>query len=78
MVEIQIRKLLSQEFGLPTEALASTAPIFSAGLLDSLSSIRLVLSLEQYFGIHVSPLDISLEDVDTIESIAGTVIRLRG
>jgi acyl carrier protein len=76
-MEEKIRKILNQEFGLTSDGLGADQPIFSSGLLDSLSSLRLVMSLEQHFGVHVSPLDISLDDVDTINGIAATVMRLK-
>jgi acyl carrier protein len=76
-MEEKIRMILTQEFGLTADGLGGDQPIFSSGLLDSLSSLRLVMSLEQNFGVRVSPLDISLDDVDTINSITATVTRLR-
>lgn len=71
-----IRSILDKEFGLDTAALAGDAPIFSAGLLDSLSSLRLLMSLESTFGVPISPLDVSLDDVDTLDKITETVTRL--
>ena len=77
-MEEKIRIILSSEFGLMADSLDADKPIFSSGLLDSLSSLRLVMSLEQNFGVRVSPLDISLDDVNTINCITATVIRLKG
>lgn len=74
----QVKQVLHQEFGLQIDNLETDAPIFSSGLLDSLSSLRLVMSLERYFGVSVSPLDVSLEDVDTIDGICETIRRLKG
>jgi acyl carrier protein len=76
-MEEKIRRILSREFGLMADSLELDQPIFSSGLLDSLSSLRLVMSLEKFFGVHVSPLDISLDDVNTINCITATVIRLK-
>ncbi len=77
-MEETVRRILSSEFGLMADSLDVDQPIFSSGLLDSLSSLRLVMSLEQNFGVRVSPLDISLDDVNTINFITATVIRLKG
>ena len=74
----QVKQVLHQEFGLQINDLGADDPIFSSGLLDSLSSLRLVMSLEQYFGVSVSPLDVSLEDVDTVNGICETIQRLKG
>ena len=76
-MEEKIRSILTTEFGLMADGLDSDHPIFSSGLLDSLSSLRLVMSLEHNFGVRVSPLDISLDDVNTINCIAATVMRLK-
>lgn len=76
--DAEIRAILSTEFGLDTDGLAPTDALFSSGRLDSLSSLKLLMSLESIFGVAISPLDVSLEDVDSIEQIAATVIRLRG
>ncbi len=75
--DAQIRRILGTEFGLDTEKLAGDTALFSRGLLDSLSSMKLLLALESAFGIKISPLDISLEDVDTIAEIEATVRRLK-
>ncbi len=76
--EAEIRQILKAEFGLDAENLATDAPIFSSGLLDSLSSMKLLVALEAAFGIKISPLDVSLEDVDTIAQIDASVARLKG
>ena len=75
--EANVRSILSSEFGVNAEILDADAPIFSSGLLDSLSSLRLLMSLEQHFGFSVSPLDVSLEDVDSIGKITETIERLQ-
>lgn len=76
-VEENVRSILSSEFGLDTTALAGDAPLFSSGLLDSLSSLRLLMSLEKEFRLSISPLDVSLDDVDSIDLITATVNRLQ-
>ena len=75
--EEQIRAVLGGEFGLDVDNLANEAPIFSSELLDSLSSLRLLMSLEKQFGLSISPLDVSLEEVDSIGKIVETVERLK-
>lgn len=75
--DAEIRALLNREFGLDVDALDAEAAIFSSGLLDSLSSMKLLVALEAAFGIKISPLDISIEDVDSIAQIDATVTRLK-
>ncbi|MFK7763598.1 MAG: phosphopantetheine-binding protein [Roseobacter sp.] len=76
-IETSIRTILSTEFGVDGDTISEDEKLFSSGLLDSLSSLRLLMSLEQNFGVTVSPLDVSLDDVDTIGKITETVHRLK-
>ncbi|MEX0275906.1 MAG: phosphopantetheine-binding protein [Ruegeria sp.] len=76
-VEESVRSILSSEFGLDSSSLETDAAIFSAGLLDSLNSLRLLMMLESQFGLSISPLDVSLDDVDSISKITETVNRLK-
>lgn len=73
----QILKLLQSEFGLNKENLNMDSKIFSEGMLDSLSSLQLIMHLESLFDIAVSPLDVSIDDIDTINSMAALVHRKR-
>jgi len=72
-----IRQMLADEFGLE-EDLAFDQALFSSGLLDSLNSLEILVYLEKKFGLKISPLDVALDDFDTVNSIVGVVERLRG
>lgn len=76
-VDYEVREILQAEFGLDASNLNGKESIFESGLLDSLSSLKLLMVLETKFGLSISPLDISLEDVDSIEKITATVNRLQ-
>jgi acyl carrier protein len=73
----EVNAILSSEFGLDTSELNPADPLFSTGRLDSLSSLKLLMSLESAFGLSISPLDVSLEDIDSVEKIESTITRLR-
>lgn len=77
-LENDVRSVLDADFGVKVNELEDDTPIFSSGMLDSLGSVRLLLSLEDKFGVSISPLDVTLEDVDSIAKIAETVRRLQG
>ena len=77
MLETDIRNLLKREFGLDSSSLGTEDALFSSGLLDSLSSVNLLAVLETEFGVTISPLDVSIEDVDSIASVMRTIERLR-
>lgn len=72
-----IRRILKDHLGLDTADLSGDELLFSSGRLDSLNSLRLLLALEGEFGVSISPLDVSLEDVDSINKITGTIDRLK-
>lgn len=76
-VKESVKKILETEFGLDTVGLGDWDSLFSDGPLDSLSSLKLLVALEKTFGLSISPLDVSLEDIDTVASIVATVERLQ-
>lgn len=67
-----IRLLVIESLGLEPE-IADDAPLFSSGLLDSLSAVKLLFTINDDLGISLSPLDVALDDFDTIDSIVATV-----
>ena len=72
-----VRRILKDHLGLDTADLSGDDLLFSSGRLDSLNSLRLLMALEEEFGISISPLDVSLEDVDSIDKITATIDRLK-
>ncbi len=66
-----VRTLLSEQFGL--RGLSDAAPIFSAGVLDSMDVLQLIIELEQLFGIKVPVFEVSLDTFDSIDAIAAFV-----
>ena len=71
----KIVTILADNFGLDA-GIDHDTPLFSSGLLDSLSSVRLLLLLEQSFEIKVSPLDVEIDDINSVKQIVATVERL--
>ena len=67
-METEIRKLLNKHFSLP-ENLSVDEPIFSSSLLDSLNSVQLISILQKDFDVHIDPLEVSIEDIDTVKKI---------
>ncbi len=60
------RELVSKPELLP---LKNDTPLLETGILDSLSVLRLVLFLEQQFGIVVAPEELIPENFETVEAI---------
>ena len=60
------RELVSKPELLP---LKNDTPLLETGILDSLSVLKLVLFLEQQFGIVVAPEELIPENFETVEAI---------
>ena len=68
----KIRSLVIENLGLEPD-IADDTLLFSSGMLDSLSAVSLLFSLNDDLGITLSPLDVALDDFDSIELIVATV-----
>ncbi|GAB3253141.1 acyl carrier protein [Chitinimonas naiadis] len=77
---------LSKVIGQEIETLAYLAPgelssdtaLFSAGIIDSLNLIQLVMFVEKQCGIRVPAEDLTLEYWDSVDRIVGYVARRTG
>jgi len=52
------------------EELTESTPLIAGGILDSLATVRLVMFLEEHFGIEVQAHEVSADNLDTLERIA--------
>lgn len=70
-----VKEFILQEFlpGENPDDLTDETPLFSAGLLDSIASLKLVSFLEEQYGIKVEPSDIVADNLDNLDLIAGFV-----
>lgn len=68
----KIRALVIDNLGLDVNVDDDTL-LFSSGLLDSLSAVSLLFALNDDLGISLSPLEVSLDDFDSISMITLTV-----
>ncbi len=75
MITDSVRAFLMQEFfrGESVDALDDDQPLVSSGLLDSVATLKLVLYLEECFGISIDSNDIADGQLDTLRSIEGLV-----
>lgn len=53
--------------------LTEKTPLLSAGILDSLATVQLVVHLEDTYHIALAPHEVTADYLDTLESIAGLV-----
>ncbi len=77
--EIQslVKEFILNEFlpGESPEALSESTPLVTGGILDSLASLKLVLFLEETYGITFEAHDLDAEHLDTIAAIANLVLK---
>jgi len=74
MTSESLKTFIASQFGL-RRPLQDDTPIFSQGLLDSFSMIELISHLEAEAGIRVRPMEVTLENLDSIEKILRFVAR---
>jgi acyl carrier protein len=74
-VESTVKQFILDAFlqGATPGELAGTTPLISAGLLDSLATVRLVAFLEDHFRIRIEPHEAGVDHLDTIAQIASLV-----
>ncbi len=67
----EVRAFILHEF-LPGESpdeLTATTPLITGGIIDSVSTLKLVGFVEETFGIELAAYEVDAEKLDTIELI---------
>ncbi len=75
----EIRQYILSEF-LPGEKpsnLRDDTPLRTSGILDSISTLRLVSFVEEHYGVEVQAHEAGVENFDSIESIASFIKKKR-
>jgi len=71
-----VQQFILREF-LPGEdpsELTDRTPLITGGILDSISTLKLVVFLEEHFGIRVEAYEAGVEHLDSIARIAELVV----
>ena len=68
-----IHRYLHEKQGLDPEEFADDTPLFSSGLIDSFSMVDLITFIEDAAGLRVHPVDVTLDNFDSIERILAFV-----
>lgn len=61
-----ILAVMQNELFLDVSGLDDETPLFSSGLIDSFSLATLIMAIENKAGFRIAPLDVTLENLDTI------------
>jgi acyl carrier protein len=66
---------LESELALDTFDIDEKTPLFSTGVVDSFAMVSLITFLEKEGRFRMSPIDVNLDNLDSIERILGYVER---
>jgi acyl carrier protein len=74
-IEEAVHRYILTEFlpGEDPDELTDTTPLISGGILDSITTLKLVVFLEEHFGITVEAHEAGVEHLDSIRQIAQLV-----
>jgi len=61
--------VMRDELFLDVAGIDNDTPLFSSGLIDSFSLATLILSVEEKAGVKLDALDVTLDNLDSIERI---------
>jgi len=75
-IQSRVKEFILNEFlpGESPEGLTESTPLVTGGILDSLASLKLVLFLEETYGVTFEAHDLDAEHLDTIAAIAKLVV----
>ena len=79
-VEYAVKQFILKEF-LPGEdpsELTSSTPLITGGILDSLATMKLVMFLEDRYGVKFEAYEVDPEHLDTVADIAKLVATKKG
>ena len=72
-----VHHFILREFlpGEDPDELTDRTPLITGGILDSISTLKLVVFLEEHFGITIEAFEAGVEHLDSIGQIADLVAR---
>ena len=75
-VSEKIKDYLMREFlpGENPDELTTTSPLITGGILDSIAALKLVMVLEDEYGVSFEPHEVNRDNLDTIARIVQLLI----
>lgn len=70
-----VKSYILEEFlsGEDPSKLTPTTPLMSTGILDSIATLKLIMFLEEEFGVQVEPHEADEKHLNTLEAICGLI-----
>lgn len=75
LTEDNLYTYLRDQLGVETDGITAETPLFSAGLVDSFSLVSLITFIEKEEKIRVNPMEVALDNLDSVERILHFVER---
>lgn len=72
-----IRVALDRDLGIDTAGIDGSTPLFSGGVLNSFTLVALMTLLEKRAGVKIRPMDLTLDNFDSIDRILAYLARSR-
>ncbi len=69
VTEKSLTEFICAEFGVGESQLQLAVPLFTDGLLDSFAMVDLVIHLEKQGGFRMSPGEVTLDNLDSLQKI---------
>lgn len=71
-----IKDFIIREFlpGENPDELTDTTPLVTGGILDSIATLKLVMFIEETYGVQFEPHEVDKENLDTIASIVRLLV----
>lgn len=68
----RIKNFIMEEFlpGENPDELTETTPLISGGILDSIATLKLVMFMEEEYGVSFAPHEVDKENLDDLAKIA--------
>ena len=76
-IQSQVIEYLEEEIGIDS-GIAKDDPLFSTGAVDSFDLVRILSFLKEQYDLELSPLEVSLENLDSVARISELVSKRRG
>ena len=73
----QIVQFLRDDLGIDISAINDQTLLFSSGIIDSFAVINLVSHIENICGMRLNPLDVNLDNFDSVERITNFVQKMQ-
>ncbi|MDP6538821.1 MAG: acyl carrier protein [Planctomycetota bacterium] len=75
-IQASVKQFILSEFlsGEDADELEPTTPLVSAGILDSIATLKLVTFLEEQFSVQIEAHEADVDHLNTVEDISNLVL----